>query len=286
MLTADRLSARRGASVRRLLSVRSGGSGRPNPAVRRGLPARLPPRAPAAAGIAASLLLLAGCGGGGAADARATSAASATATADGFGCLSPEQAKAHSVTFPSATGQDVEAFVTGTGSTALVLMHQAESDVCQWVPKGMDLAAQGYRVVAVDSAGSEVAEVRAAVAYARSKGAAKVLLVGASKGGTAVLSAAGAITPKVDAVVALSAPSVYTGMDASLVVPELTMPVLYMASENDSSFAASAKELSRATKKAPENDLYIVDGVNHGVSMLDSDENYAKVKGFLKKYGS
>jgi pimeloyl-ACP methyl ester carboxylesterase len=89
----------------------------------------------------------------------------------------------------------------------------------------------------------------------------------------------------VDAVIALSAPSVYTGMDASLVVPGLTMPVLYMASENDSSFARAARELSKATTRASENDLTIVDGVNHGVSMLDSDENYSKVKGFLKKYG-
>jgi pimeloyl-ACP methyl ester carboxylesterase len=223
--------------------------------------------------------------GGGSGDAKATAAPSATVTADDFGCLSPEQAKAHSVTFPSGTGQDVEAFTTGTGTTALVLMHQAESDVCQWVPKAMDLATGGYRVIAVNSAGSEVAEVTAAVTYAREKGAAKVLLVGASKGGTAVLSAAGSIVPKVDSVVSLSAPSVYTGMDASLVVPELTMPVFSMASENDASFADSARELSQATKKAQENDLYIVDGVNHGVSMLDSEENYAKVKSFLKKYG-
>ncbi|MEE4545304.1 hypothetical protein V2S66_25475 [Streptomyces sp. V4-01] len=265
-------------------SVPSGRHACPHPSARPGLAAARPLRAAAAAGLAASLVLLAGCGSGGG-DAKATAAPVPTATADGFGCLSPEQAKAHSVTFPSGTGQDVEAFATGTGTTALVLMHQAESDVCQWVPKAVDLAADGYRVVAVNSAGSEVAEVTAAVAYARSEGAAKVLLVGASKGGTAVLSAAGSITPRVDAVVALSAPSVYTGMDASLVVPGLTMPVLYMASEYDSPFAQSARELSKATTKAPEDDLTIVDGMNHGVGMLDSDANYAKVKGFLKKYG-
>lgn len=243
------------------------------------------PRAVAAAGVAVSFLLLAGCGGGSSGDGKATAAASPSVTADTFGCLSPEQAKTGSVTFPGADGQDVEAFATGSGSTALVLAHQADGDVCQWVPQAMDLAKDGYRVVAVNSAGSEVSELTAAVRYARAKGAAKVLLVGASKGGTAVLSAAGVITPKVDAVVSLSAPARYGAMDASSVVPTLTMPVFYMAADLDSSFADSTRQLSKATKRAKENDLYIVDGANHGVSMLSDETNYARVKAFLKKYG-
>lgn len=241
-------------------------------------------RAVTAAGVAASLLLLAGCAGGGS-DAKGTDAASPSVTADDFGCLSPEQAKAGSVTFPDADGQDVEAFASGSGSTALVLAHQADGDVCQWVPRAVDLAKDGYRVVAVDSAGSEVAELTAAVKYARAKGAAKVLLVGASKGGTAVLSAAGVITPKVDAVVSLSAPATYGGMDASSVVPTLTMPVLYMAADLDSSFADSTRQLSRATTRAAEDDLDIVQGAAHGVGMLSDETNYARLKAFLRKYG-
>lgn len=51
------------------------------------------------------------------------------------------------MTFRSADGQDVGAFATGTGDTALVLAHQADGDVCQWVPKALDLAEDGYRVV-------------------------------------------------------------------------------------------------------------------------------------------
>lgn len=246
-------------------------------------------RAVAAAGLAASFLLLAGCGGGGSdpdAEAAVAATPSPSVTANNFGCLSPEQAKTDSVTFKSADGQDVEAFADGAGTTALVLAHQADGDVCQWVPHAMELAKDGYRVVAVNSAGSDVAELTAAAAYVRAKGAAKVLLVGASKGGTAVLSAAGTITPPVDAVVSLSAPTSYPGMDAGNVVPDLTMPVFYMASALDSPFAASTRELSKATKKAKENDICIVDGANHGVSMLNDGTNYDRVKAFLKKYGS
>lgn len=241
------------------------------------------PRAVASSALAASLLLLAGCGGGG---GGSTAAPSPSATPNDFSCLSPGQAKAGSVTFPSSEGQDVEGFHTGTGATGLVLAHQADGDVCQWVPDAIDLAKDGYQVLAVNFAGSEVSELTAAAAYLRTKGVTKLLLVGASKGGTSVLSAAGSITPKVDAVVSLSAPSDYAGMDASMVVPNLTMPVFYMAAEGDTAFAESTKELSKATKKAKENDLYIVGGANHGVSMLSDAENYAKVKAFLKKYGS
>ena len=34
-----------------------------------------------------------------------------------------------------------------------------------------------------------------------------------------------------------------------------------------------------------ENDLTVVGGANHGVSMLDNPDSFTKVKAFLKKYG-
>lgn len=245
-----------------------------------------PLRAAAASVLAVSLLLLAGCGGGSGntADGGGNTPTPAAEVND-FGCLSPEQAKVGSVTFTSSENQDVEAYATGKGATALVLAHQADGDVCQWVPDADELAGDGYRVIAVDSAGSDVAEITAAVTYARAAGAKKVLLVGASKGGTAVLTSAGSITPPVDAVVSLSAPADYSGMDAAGTVPALTMPVFYMAAEGDTDFAASTRELSKATRKAAENDLTIVGGAHHGVSMLDNADNFTKVRAFLKKYG-
>jgi dienelactone hydrolase len=236
-----------------------------------------------ATALAGSFLLLAGCGGGGGkADDGATSPAAEVQT---FGCLTPEEAKTGYLAIHSPDGQDVEAFATGKGSTALILAHQADGTVCQWVPEARDLAEDGYRVVAVDSAGSDVEELTLAVGYARRHGATKVLLVGASKGGTAVLTAAGSITPKVDAVVSLSAPDAYGAMDAISTVPDLTMPIFYMASEGDTDFAASTKELSKASRKSAENVLHIVVGPNHGVSMLGDLDDLAMVKAFLKKYG-
>lgn len=245
-----------------------------------------PVRAIAAAALAAAFLMLAGCGDSGATESAASSAPSPSPTVNDFGCLSPEQAKTGSVTFKSADDQDVEAFESGSGRTALILAHQADGDVCQWVPHAMELAGDGYRVLAVNSAGSDVAELTAAARYVRARGAVKVLLIGASKGGTAVLSAAGVVTPRVDAVVSLSAPASFTGMDAANVVPDLTMPVFYMAAASDSGFADSTRDLSRATTKGRQNELHIVGGAEHGVGLLDDDENYARVKAFLAKYGS
>jgi hypothetical protein len=247
-----------------------------------------PLRAAGATVLAVSFLLLAGCeGGGGGDDAADGSTATPTRTVkvNDFGCLSPEQAKTGSVTFTRSENQEVEAFATGQGTTALILAHQADGDVCQWVPDAVELGKDGYRVIAVDSTGSEVDEISAAVAYARTRGAQKVLLMGASKGGTAVLTSAGSITPPVDAVVSLSAPAAYNGMDAAGTVPGLAMPLFYMAADGDTEFAASTRDLSKATKKAEENDLTIVAGANHGVSMLDDAGNFAKVKAFLKKHG-
>ncbi|MFG1805476.1 alpha/beta hydrolase family protein [Streptomyces sp. NPDC049040] len=250
-----------------------------------------PLRMSAASALAVSFALLTGClltgcgGGGDTADGSTGGAPAPTAEVNDFGCLSPEQASAGYLTFTSSENQDVEAYATGKGTTVLVLAHQADGDVCQWVPDADELAKEGYRVIAVDSAGSEVAEITAAVTHARAEGARKVLLVGASKGGTAVLTSAGSITPPVDAVVSLSAPASYSGMDAAGTVPGLTMPVFYMAAEGDTEFAASTRDLSKATGKAGENDLTIVDGPNHGVSMLDNPDNFAKVKAFLRKYG-
>ncbi|WP_327368462.1 alpha/beta hydrolase family protein [Streptomyces sp. NBC_01217] len=168
-----------------------------------------------------------------------------------------------------------------------MLAHQSDGTACQWKDKADELHRVGYRVLAVDSAGQEVSEIVGAAAYLRGKGVEKLLLMGASKGGAAVLAAAPAIRPQPDAVIALSAPTFYSGMNALDAVPKLTAPVLYMAAEYDGSFGEDAKELDKAGAKGAEHKLVYVRGAGeHGVALLDSVENWATVRAFLKKYGS
>lgn len=111
--------------------------------------------------------------------------------------------------------------------------------------------------------------------------------MGASKGGTAALTAAPAIRPQPDAVIALSAPTVYSAMNALDAVPKLTAPVLYMAAEYDESFGEDAKALNRAGTKASEHKLVYIKGAGeHGVALLNSVKNWATVRAFIEKYAS
>lgn len=76
-------------------------------------------------------------------------------------------------------------------------------------------------------------------------------------------------------------------MNALGAVPKLTAPVLYMAAEYDAYFGEDAKTLNRASTKAAEHKLIYVKGAGeHGVALLYSQENWAAVRAFLKKYGS
>ncbi|MFD9562116.1 alpha/beta hydrolase family protein [Streptomyces sp. NPDC059994] len=204
---------------------------------------------------------------------------------DGSGCLTPGQAKAGSVVFKGTGGAGTAGFYAGRGNTGIVLAHQADGNVCQWKDRALELGKEGFQALAVNSAGDDVAEVDGAAAHLRAKGAWKLILMGASKGGTAVVRAATVLEPRPDAVVWLSGPTEYGPDDALAAAPKLTSPVLYMAGAEDSPFGDAAVQLSRASTKAPGNRLHEPKGVyEHGVALLDDAKNWSTVLAFLKKY--
>ncbi|MFE4329478.1 alpha/beta hydrolase family protein [Streptomyces sp. NPDC056831] len=253
-------------------------------------------------GILSAAVLLAavsltGCGGGDGdggtgADGRGGWSSTEAAVPDDFGCLTSEEAQAASLTFKSADGSGTGACVPGGASgggtgAGIVLAHQSDGTACHWKDKADELHRAGYRVLAVSSVGQEVSEIVGAAGYLRGKGAKKLLLMGASREGTAVLTAAPAMWPQPDAVIALSAPTVYSAMNALDAVPKLTAPVLCMAAEYDESFGEDAKTLNKASTKASEHKLVYVRGAGeHGVALLDSVKNWATVQAFFKKHGS
>ncbi|MGW2589212.1 alpha/beta hydrolase family protein [Streptomyces sp. NPDC001515] len=239
---------------------------------------------------AAALLVtasLAGCSGGGG-DAEDDGGGAAAEKPDDFGCLTAAEAKRSSITFTIDDGSETGTYAPKGGSGAgIVLAHQSDGTACQWKDKADELSKAGYRVLAVNSNGQEVAEVVGAAGYLRDKGAKKLLLMGASKGGTAVLAAAPRLTPQPDAVVALSAPTRYQTMNALKAVPELTAPVLYMAAERDGDFADGDKEMNRKSAKSPEHRFVLVRGESlHGVALLDDAKRWDTVRTFLATYGS
>ncbi|MFJ3223500.1 alpha/beta hydrolase [Streptomyces sp. NPDC086783] len=239
--------------------------------------------------VCAVALALSGCDdGGGSTDDRtgrepATATATAEDAADDFGCLTGKQLK-RSVTFEDTEGNEVGGYTTGSGATGVVLSHQSNNNVCSWVPAADELAGDGYRVLAVDSSGSEVPELVAAAARLRHEGAKKIILMGASKGGTASLVAAAEIEPEVAAVVSLSGPGFYHGLDATEAVPGLTMPLYLVAARGDGTFGEDAEELHKLAKKSRGGKLRLVPGAAHGNDILTQQPDvWKQVKTFLAR---
>jgi alpha-beta hydrolase superfamily lysophospholipase len=165
---------------------------------------------------------------------------------------------------------------------AVVLAHQSNGSLCEWLPTARWLAGRGLWVFAFDFRGHGSSKGRvqygrlatdyaAAVKTVRSLGARKVVLAGASLGGIAAVIAGASVTPPVDGVVALSAPAVIAGrVDARPFAPRLAVPVLYVAAREDRyppyDFAADAQRLHDATGTAAKR-IELVAGADHGVAL-------------------
>lgn len=174
-------------------------------------------------------------------------------------------------------GAYLAGYVLGTGGTTLILAPQASATGCSWLAWARREADAGYRVLAFDfhdegrsqsaDAAKNSGDVAAAAAYARATGARGVVLVGASRGGTAALVAASRIEPPVTAVISLSAPDEYGLESAVKAVPGLRVPVLYVAATGDSRYAADARALHDATP-GDRSTLALVPGQLHGTALL------------------
>ncbi|WP_117213575.1 alpha/beta hydrolase [Allorhizocola rhizosphaerae] len=185
--------------------------------------------------------------------------------------------------------------VLGSGSTGIVLAHQNGGSVCQWLDNAVELAEKGYRVLAFDFSGfggspggspGRSDDVTTAVKAIRAEGVSKVVLMGASMGGTAVIEAAASITPPVQAVVSLSAPGVFSGADAVSAAPKLTMPVLYVSGAGESTYVMAAEKMHQSSKASPDAQLLIAPGTGaHGVALIPSSKEATDgVNAFLAKH--
>jgi pimeloyl-ACP methyl ester carboxylesterase len=133
----------------------------------------------------------------------------ATATSLGLGALLVSAAlltAQTAVSIPAADGGTIAADVYGSGGRGVVLVHGGRFDRTSWKPQAKELAAAGFRVVAIDlraavenRAGRETPclydapclakDVLAAVGYLRGSGAKSISLVGGSLGGGAAAQA-------------------------------------------------------------------------------------------------
>ena len=137
--------------------------------------------------------------------AAASTAGAATQRAEHVCVSGPE------IRFSAADGTKLVGHAFGKGTTAVILAHQSEGDLCDWAPYARRLASKGYYVFPVDFRGYGLSQPRtgaaatrfpsdlaAATKALRKLGKKKVFLVGASMGGLASLVAGANVTPAVD----------------------------------------------------------------------------------------
>ena len=201
--------------------------------------------------------------------------------------------KTGEVHFTAADGTKLAGLRFGKSQTAVVFAHELGGGVCQWMPYARQLAAKGYLTLAFDFRGYGSSQTRTgsakwrlpmdvntAAKEARKLGAKHVILVGASMGGTAVLTAAPNVQPPVNAVVSLSGPAEFGRMKADAAAPKLTMPVLYMVGSLDQDFVPDAHTLYDATT-VQDKTLEVRDTADHGVRLLGNAATRAIFERFL-----
>jgi pimeloyl-ACP methyl ester carboxylesterase len=198
------------------------------------------------------------------------------------------------VTFRTSDRVRLFGNVLGRGSTGVVLAHTTGADRCQWLPFARELAKKGYRALVFDMRGYGAStgitntdpqlDVIAAAAELRRRGAKKIVLAGASMGGTGVVVAAPVIRPAVSGVAELSAPTLFSTANALAAVKKLRLPALFVAGRDDGDFPAASRALFRAAA-TKDKKLHIAPSSWHGVDLVYLPPVKKLLFDFLKRVG-
>jgi dienelactone hydrolase len=236
--------------------------------------------------VALLVTLVAACGGPSSMDAGSASAGTSTRSATPLPTREPTRSVAERcyvdvpgevVDIPGADApSSLGAVAYGHGRTAVVLLHQTgHGGLCGWVTYARWVGSQGVLAVAVDDcgygasrcteqlAGDTRAMVALAVDWARSQGATRVAVVGASMGGARALGvgqAAGA-----DVVVDLSGPTHWEGVpDAVAAARMTTVPLLVISADGDRGIPGDELAAAVAASPAPVKEHLRIPGSAHG----------------------
>lgn len=183
----------------------------------------------------------------------------------------------------TSDGVELYSIEAGTGSTAIVLVHESPGDLCGWLPYIPSLIAAGFRVLAFDLRGYSDStlplhvpaqaydrDLAAMVARARSDGANHVFLMGASYGGAVSLTCAPRLP--IDGVISLSGETYLPSGRANPLVsaPRLEVPLLIVGSRHDRYLPVkSALTLLRRTAAKDKRTAFYPGGF-HGWSIVET----------------
>jgi pimeloyl-ACP methyl ester carboxylesterase len=194
------------------------------------------------------------------------------------------------ITFESTDGVTLSGRLFGPdeGTAGVVLAHMFPSDQSAWYFFANRLGELGYRVLTFDfrgycpggDAGCSEGEknipaiwqdVEGAVEALRSEGTTRLALVGASMGGTASLIVASKVGRDVDAVITLSAPPSFEGLDAGPeVLAQVAAAKLFIAGNGDIA-AAQAVAAFYGQSLQPKRPVILTTD-DHGTDILSGNQ--------------
>jgi acetyl esterase/lipase len=184
----------------------------------------------------------------------------------------------------------------GHGTTMVICSHMNESSLADWRDSGIPerLAALGYQVLVYDFRGfgdsdgttdlsALNVDLTAAVNFSRQQGATKIVLMGASMGGTASLNVA--TTQKVAAVIVLSSPQSFGVSVTDADLKTMTIPKLFIDTQDDEPYVSDVMHMFATSPDPKEMDIY--PGSDHGVALLGSSSGDApalRILHFIQQY--
>jgi dienelactone hydrolase len=258
------------------------------------------------AGILAVVLAasLTACGGGGDDDADDDAPAGSAAASGASSAVAVDAALADrcgddvpagfaNVDLTTSDGVHLVGALAGSGTTGIVLAHQRNGDGCGWLDYGARLAgygmvlAPGLRGFGGSDEGQGDGETRydldvvAAAEELKRRGATRIVLMGASIGGTSVILAAPELDAAPAAVIALSPPEDLDGRSAADAFADATWTTTIVAAEDDPQYEESSRALAEAGGDRVKLVTYAKGG--HGWNLLtDGAPEHADLDGRVK----
>ena len=232
--------------------------------------------------VVALSIILAGCTTD--APSRPSTATSAPAPPPPAELCGGPTTPARSFWLSAPGGAQLYAAVVGTGPATAVFVHQAgTTGLCGFWPYADWLArTKGVRSLLFSQCGNGASQcppgkpadqwpatTTAAVSWARTHGARRVTLVGASAGGVVALQVAASIRPPVEGVVSLSGEGRWMGLDSLAAARRLRVPALFAVAPGDRYVSvATTRRLYQAAPVRAKRLVVLAEGAGHGWDLL------------------
>ena len=200
----------------------------------------------------------------------------------------PTPAGMEPVSFAAADGEPLSGqwWLGGRGPTVVVMSNMGDNDPDAWNPLLGKLLDHGYPVLTysfryprtaaptAEQIAATVTDLQGAVAFAHSRGATRLVLIGASLGGMATAKVAG--TARAVAVVIIASPPDLPEFRFAVEASELaglTMPKLFASSVDDSVVPLSATQAFYDAAARPK-ELKTYEGNRHGLQIFDGPQGW------------